>query len=66
MAKTYINLQKSEGYVIQAAAQIFASHVMAGTVTEANRDTIMKQSVRDALRIAVAVDDALIADSEVD
>ena len=65
MAKTYIQLQQSEGFVIQAAAQIFAAHIAAGTVTEENKDTIMKQAIRDAIRISVAVDEAIVSDSEV-
>ncbi len=65
MAKTYIQLQQSEGFVIQAATQIFAAHIVAGTMTEENKDTLMKQAIRDAIRISVAVDDAIVADSEV-
>lgn len=65
MAKTYIKLQQSEGFVIQAAAQIFAAHIVAGAVTEENKDTIMKQAIRDAIRISVAVDEAIVSDSEV-
>ena len=29
MAKTYLKLQQSEGYIIQAAAQIYAASLMA-------------------------------------
>ncbi len=65
MAKTYIQLQQSEGFVIQAAAQISAAHIVAGTMTEENKDSLMKQAIRDAIRISVAVDDAIVADSEV-
>ena len=65
MAKTYIQLQQSEGFVIQAAAQIFAAHIVAGTMTEVNKDALMKQAIRDAIRISVAVDEAIVADSEV-
>ena len=56
MAKTYIQLQQSEGFLIQAATQIFAAHIVAGTMTEENKDALMKQSIRDAIRISVAVD----------
>jgi len=65
MAKTYIQLQQSEGFVIQAAAQIFAAHIVAGTMPEENKDALMKQAIRDAIRISVAVDEAIVADSEV-
>lgn len=65
MAKTYIQRQQSEGFVIQAATQSFAAHIVAGTMTEENKDSLMKQAIRDAIRISVAVDDAIVADSEV-
>ena len=65
MAKTYIQLQQSEGFVIQAATQIFAAHIAAGVMTEENKDQIMKQAIRDAIRISVAVDEAIVADAEV-
>jgi hypothetical protein len=65
MAKTYIQLQQSEGFMIQAATQIFAAHIVAGTMTEENKDALMKQAIRDAIRISVAVDEAIVADSEV-
>jgi hypothetical protein len=65
MSKTYVQLQQSEGFVIQAAAQIFAAHIAAGTVTKENKDTIMKEPIRDAIRISVAVDEAIVADAEV-
>ena len=66
MAKTYLMLQQSEGFVIQAAAQIYSAHILAGRVDQENKDELMKQSIRDALRISIAVDEAIIADCEVD
>ena len=57
MARTYLKLQQSEGFVIQAAAQIYAARITAGSVNEENKDDIMKQSIRDALRISIAVDE---------
>ncbi len=65
MAKTFLQLQQSEGFVIQAAAQIFAAHIAAGVVTEENKDTFMKQAIRGAMRISAAVDEAIVADTEV-
>lgn len=62
MAKTYIHLQQSEGFVIQATAQIAQC---VRIMTEENKDTIMKQAIRDAIRISIAVDEALVSDSVV-
>ncbi len=66
VVRTYLNLQQSEGFVIQAAAQIYAAHILAGRVDQEHKDELMKQSIRDALRISVAVDEAIVADCEVD
>ena len=66
MVKTYLKLQQSEGIVIQAAARIYAAHIATGQVTEENKNVFMKQSIRDALRISVAVDEAIVADGEMD
>ena len=66
VVRTYLKLQQSEGFVIQAAAQIYAAYILAGRVDQENKDELMKQSIRDALRISVAVDEAIIADCEVD
>ena len=65
MTKSHLRLQPSEGFVIQAAAQIFSAQIVAGNLTETNRDELLKQSIRDAIRISLAVDEAIIADGEV-
>lgn len=64
MVKTHMKLQQSEGFVIQAAAQIYAAHIAAGELTEENKDQLMKQAIRDAIRISICVDDAIVADDE--
>jgi len=66
MAKTYLKLQQSEGYIIQAAAQIYAAHVTAGHIKEGQDDACMEKAIRDAIRIAKTVDDAVIAEGEMD
>lgn len=64
MTKSYLRLQPSEGFVIDAAAQIFAAQIIAGKLTDSNRDELLKQSIRDAIRISLAVDDAIVSDGE--
>jgi hypothetical protein len=66
MAKTYLKLQRSEGYIIQAAAQIYAAHVGTGRLEEGQEAACMERSIRDAIRIAKTVDDAVIAEGEMD
>ena len=66
MAKTYLRLQQSEGYIIQAAAQIYAAHVASGRIEAGQEDACMEKSIRDAIRIAKTVDDAVIAEGEMD
>ncbi|MDP6447563.1 MAG: hypothetical protein QGG36_13345 [Pirellulaceae bacterium] len=64
MAKTHLNLQKSEGIVVTAAANIYAAYIAAGRVEDGQEATYMERSIRDAIRIAVTTDDAIICDGE--
>lgn len=66
MAKAYVRLQQSEGYIIEAAAQIYAAHVATGRLEEGQEAACMERSIRDAIRIAKTVDDAVIAEGEMD
>jgi hypothetical protein len=59
-------LQQSEGYIIQAAAQIYAAHLAAGRLEEGQEAACMEKSIRDAIRIAKTVDAAVIAEGEMD
>jgi hypothetical protein len=66
MAKNYLELQKSEGIVVQAAAQIYAGYLAAGRVAEGQETEYIKRSIRDAIQIAVITDSAVISDEEID
>jgi hypothetical protein len=66
MAKTYLDLQRSEGIIVQAAAQIYSGYVAAGRVTDEEAPEFLKRSIREAIQIAVATDDAVISDEEID
>ncbi len=66
MAKVFLKLQQSEGYIIQAAAQIYAAHLASGRVEQGQEEACMEKSIRDAIRIAKTVDAAVIAEGEMD
>jgi hypothetical protein len=66
MAKSYLTLQNTEGYIVIAASQIYAALIQAGKVDAGSEADAMAQAVRDAIRIAKAVDDAVIAEGEMD
>ena len=64
MAKPVINLQPSEAVIVQAAATIYAAHIAAGQVANGQEKEIMKQSIEDAVFLAVTTDEAIQSDSE--
>ena len=65
MAK-HLKLQSSESVVVSAAAQIYAAYISAGKVTEGSEDQWMTRSIKEAIKIALATDDAIISDDEMD
>lgn len=66
MTKSYLTLQATEGYVVLAASQIYAALIQAGQVAPGAEDEAMKRAIRDAIRLAKSVDDAIIAEGEMD
>jgi len=66
MTKKYFKLQHSESVVVQAAAQIYAAYIASGRVEEGEQTRWMQRSIREALLIAQATDDAVISDAEMD
>ena len=64
MSKPYISLQPSEAVVFQAAAQMYASYVVAGLVPDGAAEAWMKRAIRDAVMMARSVDDAIQSDDE--
>jgi hypothetical protein len=65
MAK-HIRLQRSESVVFQAAAQIYSAYIAAGRVPEGEEHPWMERSIKEALRMALATDKAVVSDDEVD
>lgn len=53
---SYINLQPSEAYVLQAAAQVFAGYIAAGKVTPENEAQMIENAVTVGIRLAQRVD----------
>ena len=66
MAKKHFSLQHSESVVVQTASQIYAAYIVSGRVTEGEEDLWMRRSIREAMMIAQATDDAIISDGEID
>jgi len=64
MSHTYLKLQQSEGFVIEAAAQIYSAYISSGRLNQENKEALMKEAIRDALRIALTIDETIIADEE--
>lgn len=66
MAKTYLTLQPSEGFILNAAAQIYSGYVIAGRVAEGDEQKWLERSLREAIRLARATDEVVVADGEMD
>ena len=65
MAKKHFKLQHSESVIVQAAAQIYAAYIASGRVAEGDEARWMKRSIKEAIRIAQTIDEAVQADREV-
>ncbi|MDE0864218.1 MAG: hypothetical protein OSA98_10550 [Rubripirellula sp.] len=65
MAK-HLKLQNSESVVIAAAAQIYAAYISAGRVSEGEEQQWMTRSIKEAIKIASATDNAIVSDDEVE
>ena len=63
MAK-HLKLQHSESVVLTAASRIYAAYISSGKVAEGEEDKMMAKSIREAIKLAFATDDAIISDGE--
>ena len=66
MNRTYLRLQETEGYLLAAASRIYAARLQTNRPESVTDDELMKQAITDAIKLAKTIDDAVIADSEVD
>ena len=64
MTKTYLSLQQSEGLVFRSASAIYAAYIGAGRVDEGEEAKWMTRSIREAIQLARATDNAVISDDE--
>ena len=64
MAKTHLNLQASESTIVQAAANIYASYVVAGKVADGKEAEYLKKSIGESIRIAKTVEEMIVAEGE--
>lgn len=62
---TYLTLQQTEGFIVQAAAQIYSAYIMSGKVDDGSEADWMLKSIKQAIQIAKTTDDAIIAEGEV-
>ena len=65
MGRTHLRLQRSEGIVVQAAAQIYAAYIAAGRVGEGDAEKWISRAVDEAIRLADLTDDRVESDDEV-
>ena len=61
-----IKLQHSEAVGVHAASRIYAAYIAAGKVSDNSEDEWMKRAIREAVKIAIATDSAVVSDDEVD
>ena len=66
MAKSYLQLQESEGHLLAAASRLYSAYLTTDQFTGDNQADLMKKSIREAIQMALAIDAAVIADAEVD
>lgn len=62
--RTYFELQPSEAHLLAAASRIFAAHVAAGRVGEADEGAWILRSIQSALRLARTIEEAVQSDDE--
>ncbi len=65
MSKTHsFSLQPSETAIFQAAANIYASYIVAGQVTGDNQAEMMKKAIAASISMARRVDNVVQSDNE--
>jgi hypothetical protein len=64
MSKIKLSLQPSEAVVVQAAATIYAAHIVASKVVPGKEQEWIDRSIRDAIKIARKTDEAVQSDTE--
>jgi len=66
MSNTYhFSLQPSETVIFQAAANIFASYIVAGQVTSENQEKKMKEAIAASIFMARHVETVIGSDDQI-
>ncbi|MFC1781668.1 hypothetical protein ACFLZ8_05345 [Planctomycetota bacterium] len=66
MSKTYhFSLQPSETVIFQAAANIYASYILASQVTSENQEKKMKEAIAASISMARHVESVVESDSQI-
>ena len=66
MAKSYMQLQESEGHLLAAASRLYSAYLTTSQYTGANEATLMRKAIQETLQMANAIDATVIADNEVE
>ena len=64
MSKKHLNLQPSEAAVFSSAAQIYSAYIVAGKVSAGEEDKWMARSIKESIKLALATEDAVVSDEE--
>ena len=62
--KYYASLHPSEAAIFQAAANIFASYVASGKVTDENEDDMIDKAIKTSITICDLVEKSVTSDNE--
>jgi hypothetical protein len=66
MQKTKITLQRTEGLIFKAAAQIYSAYLGGGKIAEGDEQKWMERSLREAVQLAQLTDTRVQSDQELD
>ena len=64
MSKKHLRLQFSESIIARTAAEIYSAYIIAGKVLDGDETKWMERSIREALEMATAIDEAVVSDDE--
>ena len=62
--KYYASLAPSEMAIFRAAAEIYAAHVVAGKITDENKEEMIADVVATTIKICAKVDSSVRSDNE--
>ncbi|MDC0175901.1 hypothetical protein OAJ60_03100 [Planctomycetaceae bacterium] len=66
MNKPYMSLQPTEIALLDAASRIYAARLVAGQVPGAGETEALSTAVSEAIALARAIDESVMADKELD